>query len=96
MAGSRSSVARVARPLRIASVSPLLARSDVWDITVPGEECFSLANGAVVHNSADAFRYLALVVKHTDAVMRRPTDRPKPAGVTLGQMFEDQERERSL
>jgi hypothetical protein len=47
-------------------------------------------------HSADAFRYTALVVKHTDAVMRRPTDRPKPAGVTLGQMFEDQERERSL
>lgn len=32
-------------------------------MTVPGEESFSLANGAIVHNcshGADAFRYLAM------------------------------------
>lgn len=37
--------------------------ADVWDITVPGVECFALENGAVVHNSADAFRYTGVVKK---------------------------------
>lgn len=38
----------------IESVTKLSERSNVWDITVPDVHCFSLANGAVVHNS-DAF-----------------------------------------
>lgn len=42
-------------PLRIASVRHLTETADVWDITVPTTECFALANGAVVHNCADAF-----------------------------------------
>lgn len=42
---------------------PLTDRADVWDITVPSVECFSLANGAVVHNSADSFRYMSLGVR---------------------------------
>jgi hypothetical protein len=39
--------------------------ADVWCLTVPDVGHFSLANGAVVHNShfADGFRYLALVAK---------------------------------
>jgi hypothetical protein len=52
-------VARPAKPLRIASVRKLAERSDVWDLTVPDGHCFSLENGAVVHNS-DALRYWAL------------------------------------
>lgn len=31
-------------------VKPLKERADVYDLTVPSEHCFSLANGAVVHN----------------------------------------------
>ena len=51
-----------ARHLRIARVTPLDERVDTWCIHVPGVECFTLANGAVVHNShgADAFRGLAV------------------------------------
>ena len=50
----RSIAAVLARPLRIESVKRLTETADVWDITVPDVQCFSLANGAVVHNS-DAF-----------------------------------------
>jgi hypothetical protein len=47
-------------------------------------------------HTADAFRYLALVVKHTDAITRRTAPKPRPAGATLAQMFEEQERRDSL
>jgi phage terminase large subunit len=61
----RSTAATPVRPLRIASVKPLVERADVWCLTVPDGACFSLANGAVTHNShtADAFRGLAM--RHT-------------------------------
>jgi phage terminase large subunit len=65
-----------ARPLRIAGVRPLSEKADVWDLTVPGVECFSLANGAVVHNSADAFRYLACVVRTSK--LQQEARKPKP------------------
>lgn len=42
------------KPLVIERVVKLSETADVWDITVPGPHCFSLQNGAVVHNS-DAF-----------------------------------------
>ena len=45
--------------LRIAAVKHLIERSDVWDITVPDGHWFTLANGAVVHNS-DAFGLVAV------------------------------------
>lgn len=53
------------RPLRIASVRGLAERADVYDIEVPGVSCFSLANGAVVHNShgSDAWGHLAVAVE---------------------------------
>jgi hypothetical protein len=52
----------------------------VWDLTVPGVECFSLANGAVVHNSADAFRYLACTVRQSDLLTQPPVpEEEKPA-----------------
>jgi len=47
-------------------------------------------------HTADGWRYLALVVKHSDAVTRKPAEKPKPTGFTLAQLFEEQERERSL
>jgi len=47
-------------------------------------------------HSADAFRYLAMVVKHTDAVTRKREDRPRPPAASLAQLFEQQERERNL
>jgi len=49
-----------ARQLRIASVEMLNETADVWCLTVPGTECFSLANGAIVHNCADAFGLMAI------------------------------------
>lgn len=36
--------------LTIESVRPIYYKSDVWCITVPDAACFSLSNGAVVHN----------------------------------------------
>lgn len=48
-------------------------------MTVPGEECFSLSNGAVVHNcshAADAFRYAAM------AWREMKPEKPKPAEKT--------------
>ena len=57
-------------PLIIASVRRLNETADVWDITVPGPACFSLANGAVVHNS-DAFGLMAVAYE-------TPRGRPKP------------------
>jgi len=47
----------------IESVRILNYNEDVWCLTVPDEESFSLSNGAIVHNcshAADAFRYLAV------------------------------------
>jgi phage terminase large subunit len=44
----------------IESVKPLSETADVWCLTVPEGECFSLANGAVVHNCADAFGLMAV------------------------------------
>jgi len=54
-------VLRPVKPLRIASVTPLDVRADVWCLTVPDGHMWSLANGAVVHNShaADALRGFA-------------------------------------
>jgi phage terminase large subunit len=63
LATVRSIVARTAKPLCIDAVRPLPSCEDVWCLTVPGLEEFSLANGALVHNSsngADAWRYLAV------------------------------------
>lgn len=48
--GARSS----AVALHIISVKKMKQCADVWDLTVPGVQHFSLANGAIVHNSADA------------------------------------------
>jgi hypothetical protein len=63
MVSVKNFVIRIARPLTIASVKELNETADVWDITVPNVGNFSLANGAIVHNS-DAWRYLSLSWKH--------------------------------
>lgn len=54
----RNTAPKYAKPLRITRVSPLAERADVYCIYVPDRHWFTLANGAVVHNShaADAFR----------------------------------------
>lgn len=60
-AGIRRFIAvRPAKWLRIAGVRRLSERQDVWCLTVPDGNCFSLANGAVVHNCADAFGLMAI------------------------------------
>lgn len=59
----KSTAAKTAKWLHIESVKPLNVYSDVWCLTVPGVEEFSLGNGAIVHNSShgsSAFRTLAL------------------------------------
>lgn len=50
-------------PLIVKSVESLSETADVWCMSVPGVEEFSLANGALVHNCshpADAMRMLAI------------------------------------
>jgi hypothetical protein len=81
------SATATARPLIIEHVRPLPWRSDVWDITVPGVECFSLANGAVVHNSADAFRYLSLAWREM-----QPAKPPAPPVDTWTRAWQRSER----
>jgi hypothetical protein len=79
LATARNSALTTARPLTIESVRPLKETADVWCLTVPGEECFSLGNGAVVHNcshASDAFRYLSLVWK-------APAEEKKPEPIKL-------------
>jgi phage terminase large subunit len=59
----KSIVNHVVNPLRVACVNQVNTTEDVWCITVPGSEHFSLSNGAVVHNcshGADAFRTFAM------------------------------------
>jgi len=70
----KSGVPLHARELRIAAVSALNYRADVWCLTVPEAGCFSLENGAVVHNCADAFR--SAVVGWAEDALPKPR---KPA-----------------
>jgi len=59
---------------RIARVKRLSETSDVWDITVPDGHCFSLANGAVVHNS-DAFGLMCVVYEVPEIEAREQEER---------------------
>ena len=70
-----NTVPPTANQLLIERVTPRVERADVWDITVPGVECFSLANGAVVHNSADAARYMSLAWR--EIAPEKPKPRPR-------------------
>jgi hypothetical protein len=73
-----STALQTARPLRIERVERLAERADAWDITVPGVEYFALENGAIVHNSADAFRTLAMGLRETTAeVVKIDSYRPR-------------------
>jgi phage terminase large subunit len=58
-------VTLTAKRRTIEKVKMLDEVSDVWCLTVPNEENFTLANGAIVHNCADAFRYLAVGLNTT-------------------------------
>lgn len=57
-AGIKSIAVEPAAFLLLESVIELNERSDVWCLNVPDGQCFSLENGAVVHNS-DAFMVMA-------------------------------------
>jgi hypothetical protein len=48
--------------LRIERVRRLNETADVWDLTVPDGHCFSLENGAVVHNS-DSYGLMCVVAE---------------------------------
>jgi len=69
-ATSRSSVTQTAKPLIIDGVKELKQADDVWCLTVPETEHFSLQNGAVVHNCMDAYRYLAITMNRRRNVGR--------------------------
>jgi hypothetical protein len=60
----KNSAIPIARQLTIAEVNYLDDKEDVWDISVPGIQHFSLENGAIVHNS-DAMRYLCVSLPKT-------------------------------
>ena len=58
----KNTVTQIVEPLRIEKIRKIQERADVYDINVPVEHCFSLSNGAVVHNShfTDAMNYWAV------------------------------------
>jgi hypothetical protein len=71
--------------LVIESVKNLNKTSDVWCLTVPGAEEFSLSNGAIVHNCshpADAFRMLAIAWRGEVAPKVMSSERPLIVGRT--------------
>lgn len=69
--------------VRIESVKHLNERSDVWDITVPDGHCFSLANGAVVHNS-DAFGLMCIVYEEPEIESKRNVEHRQFEGGWMG------------
>jgi len=78
----RSTARRNAAWLRCTSVEPLLETADVCCIHVPDGEWFSLANGAVVHNShgSDAYQTLAVMAKPPVKAPPRTPARSAPVG----------------
>lgn len=66
--------------LIIESVEYSESREDVYDIEVENVHCFSLSNGAVVHNShgADAFGYLAVAVEIPEIQSKKPASTFNP------------------
>lgn len=73
---AKGSAPEFAKPLRIKSVKLLSERSDVWCIQVDDGQCFSLANGAVVHNShgADSWGLACLDYEEPRATIRAPDE----------------------
>ena len=67
MAMSKNFATQTAKHLIIGNVKRLKEKSDVYCINVPDIHHFSLANGAVVHNShmCDAMRYLCISLSKT-------------------------------
>jgi len=63
----KGSVIPTAKHLIIEKIKHLKETEDVYDIEVVDAHHFSLANGAIVHNShfSDAFRYLVLSLSRT-------------------------------
>lgn len=88
-AGTRKSIAgllarslHIARgkangPLLIERVKKLNETDDVWCLTVPDVSEFSLENGAVVHNCADAFGLMAVSYREPSNTLQNMKKRPK-------------------
>jgi len=78
----KSTVPRFANPLRVVSVTLLPEREDTYCIHVEDGHWFSLANGAVVHNShdADAFRTLAVSIREEI----KPRVKAQPSTISRG------------
>lgn len=60
MATSINTAIQTVKPLTIERVSVIQNNENVWCLTVPDCEHFSLENGAIVHNCADSARYAAI------------------------------------
>lgn len=71
-----------AKPCIIENVLKVSSPEDVYDICVEDTHCFSLSNGAIVHNSADSFRYAATVedMMLTDVDTTPTPKSPAPLG----------------
>jgi hypothetical protein len=83
----QSSVAPLAGTLTIESVRHLDWCEDVWCITVPDVAEFSLANGAIVHNCADAAEIIGQVLRK--GVEKESPPKPKfLEEMTLNDLFE--------
>lgn len=58
---NKNTVIQIVKQPIIESVKKIKEKEDVWCISVPDIEHFSLSNGAIVHNCSDAFRYLSII-----------------------------------
>lgn len=86
-------VAKSAKCRRIAYVEDLDEVADVWCLTVPEVEHFSLSNGSIVHNCADGWRYLSLSwrpakIMHPEPEAGQMDVRPPRWGDLVKQHFE--------
>jgi hypothetical protein len=89
----RNTATSYAKPLIIESVKRLDEVADVWCMTVPDGEWFSLSNGAVVHNCADAFRMAA--VAYAEEAKTKPKPDPKfPLQQSIDQLIAAQRKKR--
>jgi hypothetical protein len=84
---TKSIVQVAVKPLIIDCVIQSDEIADVWCMTVPNVENFSLANGAIVHNCADSVRYMAIAWREE----YKAPEVPKPKfwhEQTLNEIFE--------
>lgn len=80
----KNSALIIANPLSIDAVRKLENKQDVWCLTVPDIEHFSLSNGAIVHNCSDAWRYMAIIWRDQFTQLGQNTPRRYDSAVDAG------------